>query len=179
MATFGLKTSQASLLDPYQFSYPGGPIGTPSDELHFLQNTGGGNYLLPGTSQYLGKFQATGRILNGAINISQYVTVNMVSAHSWEISWNLTGSGFMLDGVLVKDGFLGRAGALYRFYGVSADEIVVGSGTVTFDNPIKSVLHITFFGSPGSQGVPRWLSNAATAGLDALSELITGLLYDI
>ena len=40
---------------------------------------------------------------------------------------------------------------LYRFYGVSADETLVGSGTVTFDNPVKGISHITFFGSPGGQ----------------------------
>jgi hypothetical protein len=44
---------------------------------------------------------------------------------------------------------------LYRFYGVSADETFVGSGTVTFDDPVKNISHISFFGSPTQQhGVP-------------------------
>ena len=40
---------------------------------------------------------------------------------------------------------------IYRFYGVSADETLIGSGTVTFDNPVRNISHISFFGSPGGQ----------------------------
>jgi hypothetical protein len=146
----------AHLLAPFQF-FTNGPIGNPSAELNYLQTHGGGSYqptFLPATSQFLGKFNSGGPIENGAINISTYVTVNMVSGNSWDISWNLTGSGFTLDGVLIKDGNVQGSGMLYRFYGVSADETLVGSGTVTFDNPVKNISHITFFGSPGGGQVP-------------------------
>jgi hypothetical protein len=95
----------------------------------------------------LGKFEDNG-FENGAINISQFVTIVQVSSSTWNISWNLTGSGFTLDGVLIKDGSL-NPGELYRFYGVSADEALIGSGTVTFDNPVRGISHISFFGSPG------------------------------
>ena len=40
---------------------------------------------------------------------------------------------------------------LYRFYGVSADETLIGSGTVTFDNPVKNISQVDFFGSPDGQ----------------------------
>jgi hypothetical protein len=144
-----LPISPAHLLQPVQF-FTNGPIGSGTDENTFLQ----GQSLLPGTSQYLGKFNAGGPFENGAINISQFVTINELSGNTWEITWNLTGSGFTLDGVLIKDGVVQGEGHLYRFYGVSADEALIGSGTVTFDNPVRDISHISFFGSPGGQGVP-------------------------
>ena len=140
--------ASAHLLDPDQF-FTAGPIGNPQAERDFLVSTG----RLPATSQYLGKFEDNGTVENGAINISTYVTVNMVSGNTWDISWNLTGSGFTLDGVLIKDGNVQGFGMLYRFYGVSADEALIGSGTITFDDPVKDISHATFFGSPGP-GVP-------------------------
>jgi hypothetical protein len=148
-----LPPTPAHLLAPYQFFTPG-PIGNPSDELNYLKTHGGGSYqptFLPATSQFLGKFNSGGTIENGALNISTYVTVTMVSGNTWDITWNLTGSGFTLDGVLIKDGNVQTKGMIYRFYGVSADETLVGSGTVTFDNPVRNISHITFFGSPGGQ----------------------------
>jgi hypothetical protein len=144
-----LPPTPAHLLAPQQF-FTNGPIGNGTDEQNYLIANG----YLPATSQYLGKHNAGGGFENGAINISQYVTVTEVSANSWDISWNLTGSGFTLDGVLIKDGRVQGNGMLYRFYGVSADEALVGSGTVTFDNPVRGISHISFFGSPGGGQVP-------------------------
>jgi hypothetical protein len=142
-----LPPQPAHLLQPVQF-FTNSPIGSGTDENTFLQGQG----LLPGTSQFLGKREDGGGFENGAINISQFVTVTELSGNTWEISWNLTGSGFTLDGVLIKDGRVQGQGQLYRFYGVSADEALIGSGTVTFDNPVRDISHISFFGSPG--GVP-------------------------
>jgi hypothetical protein len=156
IAGMSLQQAQAHLLDPHQF-FNAGPIGNPAAELNYLQTNGGGSYqptFLPATSQYLGKFNSGGGIENGAIDIASYVTINVVSPNSWVVTWNLTGSGFTLDGVLIKDGNVQGQGMLYRFYGVSADETLVGKGTVTFDDPRRSISHITFFGSPGGNGVP-------------------------
>ena len=72
----------------------------------------------------------------------------MTTGNTWNISWNLTGSGLGLDGLLIKSGNVRGSGMLYRFYGVSANEKVIGSGTVMFDNPVKNISHISFFGSP-------------------------------
>ncbi len=143
----------AHLLAPYQF-YTAGPIGNPTAELNYLQTHGGGSYqptFLPATSQYLGKLDKDNGWENGALNITTYVSVTQSSGNTWNVSWNLTGSGFTMDGMLIKDGTVRGSGMLYRFYGVSADETLVGSGTVTFDNPVKGISHITFFGSPGGQ----------------------------
>jgi hypothetical protein len=139
----------AHLLDPVQF-FTVGPIGSGTDENTFLQGQG----LLPATSQFLGKYEQGGAIENGAINISQYVTVTELSGNTWNIEWHLSGSGFTLDGVLIKDGRVQGKGHIYRFYGVSADEALDGEGTVTFDNPVRDISHISFFGSPGGNGVP-------------------------
>ena len=146
----------AHLLAPYQF-YTAVPIGNPANELNYLQTHGGGSYqptFLPATSQYLGKFDRnadnSNHVSNGAINIANFVTVTF-NGNVATISWNLTGSGFTLDGLLLKDGNSGAQGMLYRFYGVSADEALIGSGTVTFNDPVKNISHITFFGSPGGQ----------------------------
>jgi hypothetical protein len=145
--------ASAHLLDPHQF-FTNGPIGNPASELNYLQTNGGGSYqptFLPATSQFLLKQNRNGST-DG--DFGQYFTVNMVSSNSWEISWNLTGSGFTLDGVLIKDGNVQGQGMLYRFYGVSADETLIGEGTVTFDDPRRGISHISFFGSPGGNGVP-------------------------
>jgi hypothetical protein len=143
VAGLGLQQAQAHLLAPQQFTTTD-PIGSGTDENAYLQ----ANNYLPATSQFLGKFNAGGGFENGAINISNFVTITQVSGDLWNISWNLTGSGFTLDGVLIKDGSF-NGGQLYRFYGVSADETLIGSGTVSFDDPTRDISHISFFGSPG------------------------------
>ena len=148
VAGLGLQQAQAHLLDPVQF-FHNGPIGSQSDENTFLQ----GQNLLPATSQALGKFESNNNIENGAIDIASFVTVTF-NGNVATVSWDLTGSGFTLDGLLIKDGNVQGGGMLYRFYGVSADETLVGSGTVTFDNPVRDISHITFFGSPGGGQVP-------------------------
>src|SRR5919197_4318889 len=97
--------ASAHLLDPFQF-FTNGPIGNPAAELNYLQTHGGGSYqptFLPGTSQFLGKFDRNPNgpptPTDGAINISTYVTITVISGNTWDVSWNLTGSGFTLDGL--------------------------------------------------------------------------------
>jgi hypothetical protein len=139
----GLQQAQAHLLDPVEF-FHNGSIGNPSAELAYLQNNGGP--FLPATSQFLFKQNNDGTT-DGTFG--QYFTVNFAAeTNSWDISWNLTGSGMTLDGVLIKDGKIPHTeNMLYRFYGVSADETLVGSGTVMFDG--KNISHVEFLGSPG------------------------------
>ena len=143
VAGLGLQQPQAHLLDPVQF-FVNGPIGNPPDELSYLQNNGGP--YLPATSQFLFKQNKDGT-KDGTFG--QYFTVTKITGDTWDISWDLTGSGFLLDGLLIKDGQVQPLGMLYRFYGVSADETLIGLGTVTFDNPVKDISHVIFFGSPG------------------------------
>jgi hypothetical protein len=156
-ATFAFNhNASAHLLAPFTF-FTSDPIGNPTEELTYLQTHGGGSYLptfLPATSQYLGKFNDSGvpLIENGAINISQYVTITMTNTLTWHVEWNLTGSGFTLDGMLIKDGKIQGSGEVYKFYGVSADETINGEGDVSLADVGRNgraISHITFFGSPG------------------------------
>jgi hypothetical protein len=142
VAGLGLQQAQAHLLAPTQFTVPH-PIGPPGDELQYLKD----NNFLPDSSQFLFKKDKDGNVEG---NFGQYFTITKVTASTWDITWNLTGTGFQLDGLMIKDGSEGHGGdQLYRFYGVSSDETFEGSGTVTFDNPVKGISHIDFFGSPG------------------------------
>jgi hypothetical protein len=151
VAGLGLQQAQAHLLPGQQFGHM--PFMGGTDEASYLIANG----YVPATSQYLGKFESNangGGVENGAINISQYVTVTQTTTTTWTISWNLAGSGFTLDGVLIKDGTSGVHGqSIYEFFAVSADEKVSGSGTVAFDGQFtgKNISHISFFGSPGGQ----------------------------
>jgi hypothetical protein len=179
-----LPPSPAHLLAPFQFTTPN-PIGDPAHELNYLQTHGGGSYqptFLPGTSQFLGKFDRNPNgpptPTDGAINISTYVTITVISGNTWDVSWNLTGSGFTLDGLLLKDGVSGPGAQLYRFYGVSPDEALIGSGTVTFDNPVKNISHLSFFGSPGGQvpdgGTTVMLLGTALGALGMVRRFLLG-----
>jgi hypothetical protein len=154
VAGLGLQQAQAHLLNPFQFT-SANPIGNPSQDLNYLQTHGGGAYtpsFLPGTSQFLFKENRGG---NTDGNFGQYFTVS-ISGNVATISWNLTGSGFTLDGVLIKDGVSSPHNVLYRFYGVSSDEALKSDTpqTVTFDGPVKNISFVEFFGSPGGGSVP-------------------------
>ena len=167
VAGLGLQQAQAHLLDPQTF-FLNHPIGSGTDENAYLISNG----YLPATSQYLGKQDNNGVFEPGAINISQYVTITHTTAQTWTVSWNLTGSGFTLDGVLIKDGTIQGQGEVYKFYGVSADEALIGSGTVSLADVGRNgrnISHISFFGSPGGQvpdgGTPVMLLGAALSTL--------------
>ena len=150
VAGLGFQQAQAHLLDPFEFTTGQHPLAGPLAERLYLQNNGGGSYqptFLPATSQFLFKQNDDG---STAGLFGQYFSV-MMMGNMWMISWNLTGSGFTLDGALIKDGNLG--GQLYSFYGISADETVMGSGMVMFMS-MRNISHISFFGSPTGGNVP-------------------------
>lgn len=147
VVALGFQQAQAHLIDPFQFTTPN-PIGNPAADLTYLQSHSGGSYtpaFLSATSQFLFKKNNNGTT-DGTFG--QFFTVS-ISGSVANITWDLTGSGFTLDGVFIKDGVASPHNLLYRFYGVSADETLVGSGTVRFDNPVKGVSFVEFFGSPG------------------------------
>jgi hypothetical protein len=144
VAGMGLQQAQAHLLDPDQF-FTDNPIGSGEDEANFLIATG----RLDADCQFGAKFESDGGVSG---DFSQYFTVNF-AGNTATITWDLTGTGFTLGGVLIKDGAVDEQ-QLYRFYGVSADEQVVGSDTVTFDDPVRDISHISFFVCPGGGQVP-------------------------
>jgi VPDSG-CTERM motif len=146
-----LPPTPAHLEAPQTF-YLDQPLGSGQAERDYLVNTG----YMDECCQYLGKFDKNAVFENGAINISTYVSITPTSGTTWDISWNLTGSGFTLCGMLIKDGAGGMPGQqLYRFYGVSPDEALIGSGTVSFADIGRNgfnISHVSFFGCAG--GVP-------------------------
>ncbi len=151
VAGMGLQQAQADLLTGDAF-FTNGPIGNPSADLAYLQSHGGPDYqpfFLPQSSVYLGKENAGGNVENGAINLTQYITITETNSQTWHISWNLTGSGFTLDGILVKNGNTDPSKTLYKFYGVSNDQKLIGSGDVTLADFNKNISFVEFFGSPG------------------------------
>jgi hypothetical protein len=153
------------------------PLGSGQAERDYLVEH---NYM-DECCQYLGKFDKDHGWENGAIpNISQYIQVTQTSGTTWDISWNLQGSGFTLCGALIKDGNDGQ-GHLYRFYDVSPGQEVVGSGTVSFADigrNGKNISHISFFGCPGAAvpdgGTTVMLLGAALGALGMARRFLMG-----
>jgi hypothetical protein len=143
VAGFGFQQTQAHLLPGQEF-FTDHPIGNPGAERNFLVANG----FMDDCCQFAAKAEAGGG-LSGPF--SQYFTVTQTTASSWNVSWNLTGTGLTMCGALIKDGAIDQQ-QLYSFFGVSADEQVVGSGTVSFTSG-RGISHIDFFVCRGA-GVP-------------------------
>jgi hypothetical protein len=140
VAGLGLQQAQAHLLDPQQF-FLDNPLGSGQEERDFLVN----NNFIDASCQFFTKVEAEQVPFS-----NQFISVTG-SGNTWTITWDFTGTGLTLCGVLIKDGAVDQQ-QLYRFYGVSDDELVTGAGTVTFDDPVRDISHISFFVS--SAGVP-------------------------
>ena len=157
LALAGLTlTATAELVDPTFFTTTT-EIGNPTQERSFLQGTATLTLQLGGTAPnpafgssltYLA--QNPGQ--SGAVSITNFNVVPTGPPNNpnttANVSWNLTGTGFGLSYVLIKDGQRGDNGSyLYALYSVSADEATVGvnqSVQVT-PNADKAISHITFF----------------------------------
>jgi hypothetical protein len=135
--------------------FTNGPIGNPGNELGYLETHGGGSYQPTYPPEvFLFKQNNNGTT---AGNFGQFFTVNWAPAtQTWTVSWDLAGThlGFLLDGILIKTGNVGNQGIGYKFYGVSADERVSGSGSMSFADLGKNISHVSFFGSPGAFPAP-------------------------
>jgi hypothetical protein len=169
VVALGLSQAQAHLLNPIQFDVSLANYNSDT-ELAYLKSQ---NYV-PATSEFLFK-QNNDNTTEG--NFGQYFTITVVDGNTWDVEWHLSGSGFTLDGVLIKDGSVDMGDTQhFRFYGVSSDETTDGSGTVEFVNPTRNISHVVFFGSPGN-GVPDggstlMLLGAALSGLGFLRRFI-------
>jgi VPDSG-CTERM motif len=144
----GLQQAQADLLAPVQFE---ANLGAPDEELADLQNRG----LLDEDCIFGAKFEApNGGAVEG--DFAQFFTVDF-SGNTATITWDLSGTGFILGGVLIKDGSVspGSGDQIFRFYGVTADQQIASNGEqiVTFDDPVRDISHISFFVCPAG-GVP-------------------------
>ena len=158
VAGFALS-AQAHLLAPTFFILPAG-LGNPTDETAFVDAQTGTSVVYlnkidnPGSNP--GTWDNGGAVIENAGGTSPFnVTFNFTGTNALTatISWNLTGTGFQLNDILVKDGSLPHhAGFLYALYPVSADETIIGSGTVQVDAAgDRNISHISFFGSAAQE----------------------------
>lgn len=90
------------------------------------------------------------------------------------LTWNLEGSGYQLDYVLVKDG-----GSWYHVYGVTEDQKLSNNGiqaAVWLDEKgkPKDISHISFWGSETGGGVPDGGATAALLGVAAVGLSLLG-----
>jgi hypothetical protein len=154
VAGFALS-AQAHLLTPTFYVLPAG-LGDPTGEQTFVDAQTGTSVIylnkIDNNGSNPGAWDNTGAVIENAGGSSPFnVTFNFTGTNALTatISWNLTGTGFQLNDILIKDGSLPHhAGFLYALYPVSADETIIGSGTVQVDAAgDKNISHISFFGS--------------------------------
>ena len=137
-----------------QYFLTNGPIGDPTQDTQYLIN----NFGQQSDLVSLFKENKDGTTV-GLDGFNQYFTVTATTSSSWTASWNLTGTGFTLESVLIKDGGNRTGQQLYGFYTVSPDQAIIGSGTVDFNGTLptgwgsmRNISFVEFFGSP--TGVP-------------------------
>jgi hypothetical protein len=138
-----ISTAAMADLEPVdEYALP--PPFDPASELSWLKEETGNLDL-----EFLAK---SGAGSEGAIGIS-YFTIAGVGTTEATISWDLTGSGYQLLYVLIKDGVHPTAGApnsLYRLYEVTNDQYFNSNGPQTVGFTFnREISHISFFGTPG------------------------------
>ncbi len=137
-------------------------IGNPTAEGNYIESDQGLSFDLT----YLNKFDYGSGFDNGGALVSSFFTVSPNSGETANatISWDLTGTGFLLNYVFLKDGRDGD-NFLYHLYGVTADQTTIGGGDVTI-NGRKGISHIAFYGSQGTTTtVPEGGATAALLGM--------------
>jgi len=166
VAGMGFQQAQAHLLPGQEFTLPS-PLGPPEAERNFLVANG----YMADCCQFIAKFDADGTVTGN----SQFFTVTMTSSSEWTVTWDFTGTGLTLCGALIKDGAIDQQ-QLYSFFGVSPDELVVGSGTVSFTSG-RNISHISFFACAGAVpdgGTTVMLLGAALGALGMARRFLMG-----
>lgn len=170
----GLVTAaQANLVDA---GYAGSDQNSsPDGELVFLQSLGYTGL------DYLDKYDVKDG-WDGDFNKDGVLDVTKIFGERGskaDIEWNLTGTGYELAVVLVKDGNIKIGSATlkgYRIYTVSDDQKLIGSGTVEYaynDKP-QGISHISFWGVTAvpDGGATLLLLGSSLLGLGILRRLI-------
>jgi hypothetical protein len=148
-----------------------GPIGNPDDEAAFLE-----------ADVFLAKHEGEDGWVDGAISGEDYITITYSEdGLSALIEYDLTGSGYEMEYILLKDGVIDGQ-HLYSLWVPTADQTVIGSGIVYFADPNdptvmldRQISHISFFGTEGERDVPE----PATLLLFGLGLLATNRLRRI
>jgi hypothetical protein len=139
-------------------------LGNPDAEAAFIEDEEG---LMAGSLTYLFKTDsADGALGDGDPEID--FSLNDPATGQATISWDLTGTGFQMAYILLKDGSCDpdqdncddEDGFLYTLYGVTMDQVITSDGDqivqfVALNPPpdfyTKGVSHISFFGGEGQQ----------------------------
>jgi hypothetical protein len=163
VAGLGLQQAQATLGTEFNHT----PFHGGQDERDYLV----GANLMDSCCQYGGKVEATG---NGNPNEDPFnllangnITVSQDSLTSWTITWNLSGTGFTLCGVLIKDGSINQGHeSVYSFF--NTGETTSGTLTVQFAEN-RGISHLSFFvcnnGTVPDGGTTVMLLGIALSGL--------------
>jgi hypothetical protein len=139
----------------------GGVLGNPGAEADWIESETGVSPLT-----FLFKNPGEGSD-NPALDGSQFdirddsgAAYNAGSSTEIEIQWDLTGSGFELRYVLLKDGRY-TGGHLYSLWEVTADQYLTSNGwedaCFLLDDVCleKGISHVSFFGTRGTTRVPE------------------------
>lgn len=118
-------------------------LGDPDAELAFVQEETGDP-----TLQFLAKKNEDGSPDEGDLADEFMVSFMGISA---DVSWDLTGTGFAMGWILIKDGAI-EGDHLYGLWGVTDDQAIIGGGEVGFVDQERDVSHVSFFGFPGVNG---------------------------
>jgi VPDSG-CTERM motif len=145
VAGMGLQQVQAHLSPGQQFSasIPGGGEA----ELAYLI----ANNYLAADCQFATKWEQGSGFEDPNNPFNQYFTVTETTPGTWTITWDLTGTGLVLGGVLIKDGESNPPESIYSFFDGNHEE--VGSGEVSFTGQFegRDISHISFFVCPRGQ----------------------------
>jgi hypothetical protein len=144
VACFGLQQAQAHLSPGVQF--PANIPGGGDAEAAYLIANG----YLDADCQFATKWETGSGFEDPNNPFNQYFTVTETSGSTWTITWDLTGTGFVLGGVLIKDGEGGVQGeSIYSFF--DGNHEVSGSGEVSFTGDFtgRDISHLSFFVCPG------------------------------
>jgi VPDSG-CTERM motif len=140
VAGMGFQQAQASL-NPGDEFFTNGPIGNPAAERAFLIDTG----RMDDCCQFVGKFEGGGS--------NQFFDITVIDGSHWQVSWDFSGTNLTFCGALIKDGTVQGSGTIYSFFTPTADQLVSGSGIVSFSN-LRDISHISLFACAGGHGVP-------------------------
>jgi hypothetical protein len=179
VALVATSPAQASII-PYDNGDDGyflldGPLGNPAAEEAFIEALVGGDVTYLNKYNYDTGFEGGGAVNPGGNFFDQGAAGG---SNTKTISWDLTGSGFGANYVLIKDGTVDNPNPpptnahLYRLYVVTDDQFLIGGGDVSFLPDFnKNISHVSWFGSPAGVpdgGMTLTLLGCALVGLGAL-----------
>lgn len=139
------------------------PIGNPQEEADFIE----GRIPLSYQLTPLGKHDYDTGWEDGAADQNDFlIDPSTPETDRANVSWDLTGSGYVLNYILVKDG-RGSGELQYHLYEVHASHALVGGPEEVTINFQKGLSHISFFGSQQTSA-PDGGATAALLGLGFL-----------